>query len=119
MRPKKKQIKVRDRAGVSRVHLPAPVVDALIRSPRNFRKFVTRLDAIGLRTKIEVRALQLHVSLRDLYEGGGAGRVPPSIANARRFIYLWLMKEGQGNNEIARLFDRAPNSVWKLTRGSK
>jgi hypothetical protein len=80
---------------------------------RSFSKFVARLDAIGLHVKIETRALQLHVSLRDLY--AGQGRVP-SIAVARRAVYLWLVKEGMGYNGIARLFDRAPNSVWKLTR---
>ncbi len=81
---------------------------------RSFAKFVVRLDAIGLRVKVETRALQAHVSLRDLYAGQGR---TPSIANARRFVYLWLLEEGKGYNEIARLFDRAPSGVLKLTRG--
>jgi hypothetical protein len=43
--PKKKQIKIRDRAGVSRVHLPASVVDEMIVSEkeRSFEKFSQRL----------------------------------------------------------------------------
>jgi hypothetical protein len=81
---------------------------------RSFRKFVTRLDAIGLLKGVEARALRLHVPLLDLYEGPGRA---PSITAARRAVYLWLMKEGLGNNEVARLFDRAPNGVLKLTRG--
>jgi hypothetical protein len=81
---------------------------------RSFAKFVVRLDAIGLRKNVEKHALKLHVSLRELYEG--QGRVP-SIANARQFIYRWLLEQGKGNNEIARLFDRAPSGVLKLTRG--
>lgn len=80
---------------------------------RSFQKFETRLEAIGLRQKIEERALVLHISLRDLYEGPDKA---PSIAAARRAVYSWLMKEGKGNNEIARLFDRAPSGVLKLTR---
>jgi hypothetical protein len=84
---------------------------------RSFSKFVARLDAIGLHKKVEKHSLALHVSLRDLYEG--QGRVPPSIANARRFVYLWLVKEGRGYNEIARLFDRAPSGVLKLTLGGR
>jgi hypothetical protein len=85
---------------------------------RSFGKFVLRLQDIGLHGKIEKRALALHVSLRDVYEGSG-GRLPQSIAAARRSIYLWLLKQGKGNNEIARLFDRAPSGVLKLTRGVK
>jgi hypothetical protein len=81
---------------------------------RSFTKFVDRLEEIGLLKKIEIRALQVHVSLRDLYLGPGKA---PSIAAARRAIYLWLIEEGKGNNEIARLFDRAPSGVLKLTRG--
>jgi DNA-binding CsgD family transcriptional regulator len=81
---------------------------------RSFTKFVARLDAIKLRAKVEARALQAHVSLRDLYEGPDRA---PSIAAARRSIYMWLLGEGKGNNEIARLFDRAPSGVLKLTRG--
>jgi DNA-binding CsgD family transcriptional regulator len=80
---------------------------------RSFAQFVKRLGAVGLLKGVEDRALALHVSLQELY--GGPNRAP-SIVAARRAVYLWLMKEGKGNNEIARLFDRAPNSVWKLTR---
>jgi len=80
---------------------------------RSFRRFVTRLDAIDLRTEIEAHSLALHVTLRDLYEGQGRAT---SIANARRFVYMWLIEEGKSLNEIARLFDRAPSGVLKLTR---
>jgi hypothetical protein len=83
---------------------------------RSFTKFTARLDAIGLHGKVEAHALALHVSLRDLYEG--QGRVP-SIANARQFVYRWLLKQGKGVNEIARLFDRAAGGVSKLTRGGR
>jgi hypothetical protein len=83
---------------------------------RSYEKFMRRLGAIGLHVKVESRALQMHVSLRDLYEGPDKA---PSIAAARRAVYLWLIEEGKGNNEIARLFDRAPSGVLKLTRGSK
>ena len=81
---------------------------------RSFSKFVDRLDSMGLRAGVESRALKLHVTLQDLYQGGGRA---PSIAAARRAVYSWLAKEGQGNNEIARLFDRAPSGVMKLMRG--
>lgn len=80
---------------------------------RSFKKFTARLDAIGLRSKIEKRALALHVSLEELYDGPHA----PSIIAARRAVYLWLMKEGKSINEVARLFDRSANGVWKLARG--
>ena len=80
---------------------------------RSFRTFESRLQAIGLHGKVETRALQMHVSLRDLYDGPRAS----SISAARRSVYLWLMKEGKGLNEVARLFDRAPSGVLKLTRG--
>jgi hypothetical protein len=79
---------------------------------RSFKRFATRLDKSGLRKGVEKRALALHVSLQELYEGA---RVPSIIA-ARRAVYLWLMQEGKSINEIAVLFDRAPNGVWKLTQ---
>lgn len=80
---------------------------------RSFKKFLARLDEIDLRRGVESRSVKMHVTLRDLYEGGGR---EPSIAAARRVVYVWLMKEGRGLNEIARLFDRAPSGVAKLTR---
>lgn len=80
---------------------------------RSFRKFVARLDKIGLRQALEGRALKLHVSLQDLYEGPGRA---PSITAARRDVYLWLLNKGKGIREIARLFDRAPSGVLKLTQ---
>jgi hypothetical protein len=83
---------------------------------RSYEKFMSRLDAIDLLARVEKRALYLHVTLRELYEGPAKA---PSIAAARRAVYLWLIEEGKGNNEIARLFDRAPSGVLKLTRGSK
>jgi hypothetical protein len=81
---------------------------------RSFTKFVARLDSIGLRPDVEKRSLSHHVSLQDLYEGTDRA---PSIVAARRDVYTWLMKKGKGNNEIARLFDRAPSGVQRLTRG--
>lgn len=80
---------------------------------RSYSSFLERLKEIGLRAEVEARALKLHVSLRQLYEGQGRA---PSLATARRFVYLWLMKEGKGINEVARLFDRAPSGVMKLTK---
>jgi hypothetical protein len=81
---------------------------------RSFEKFSKRLEAVGLFDEVLDLSLQEHVTLRDLYEGPVRA---PSIANARRKIYKWLMKEGKGLNEVARLFDRAPSGVLKLTRG--
>lgn len=82
-------------------------------SKRSFRKFSTRLREIGLLEDVESRALEAHVSLQDLYEGPYRA---PSIAAARRKVYGWLAIQGKGNNEIARLFDRAPSGVMKLMR---
>jgi hypothetical protein len=79
---------------------------------RSYSKFVRRLEEIGLHAEVEKRALKLHVSLRDLYEGRDRA---PSIGAARRAVYTWLINEGKGLNEIARLFDRAPSGVSKLT----
>lgn len=83
---------------------------------RSFKKFVARLDAIELRQMIEERVLFTHVSLRQLYEGPDRA---PSIVAARREVYTWLLGEGKGVNEIARLFDRAPSGVSKLTKGGR
>jgi hypothetical protein len=83
---------------------------------RSFTKFSERLEAIGLFEKVLDRTLQEHVTLRALYEEP-AGRGSSTIA-ARRVVYLWLMKKGKSINEVARLFDRAPSGVLKLTRGS-
>jgi hypothetical protein len=83
---------------------------------RSFRKFSLRLDKIKLRRAIEGSALAHHISLRDLYEGSNRAQ---SVSAARRAVYLWLMREGKSINEVARLFDRAPNGVWKLTRCPK
>ena len=80
---------------------------------RSYQKFVIKLTAIGLLNNVESRAVKLHVTLRDLYEGPNRA---PSIAAARRSVYLWLMGDGKGLNEVARLFDRAPSGVMKLTR---
>lgn len=78
---------------------------------RSFNKFLVRLAAIGLLGGVQARALKLHVSLRDLYEGPTRA---PSIVLARRDVYRWLMKGGKGLNEVARLFDRAPSGISKL-----
>lgn len=81
---------------------------------RSYTKFSERLAAIGLFNEVLDRALQEHVTLRELYEGPDKA---PSIAAARRTVYRWLMKEGKGLNEVARLFDRAPSGVLKLVKG--
>ncbi len=80
---------------------------------RSFQGFVRKLNKIGLSEVIEKRALKLHVSLRDLYEGPGRA---PSITAARRDVYSWLYARGKGVREIARLFDRAPSAVSRLIR---
>lgn len=80
---------------------------------RSYQNFLIRLEAVGLRKEVEDRAVKLHVTLLDLYEGPDKA---PSIVAARRAIYVWLMKKGKGLNEVARLFDRASNGVMKLTR---
>ncbi|KKL23759.1 hypothetical protein LCGC14_2422210, partial [marine sediment metagenome] len=80
---------------------------------RSFQRFVRKLDKIELRQLIEERALALHVSLRDLYEGPGRA---PSITAARRDVYSWLYERGKGVREIARLFDRAPSGVGRFLR---
>ena len=80
---------------------------------RSFEKFVERLNAVGLRNGVQELSLASHVSLRELYEGP----IAPSIIAARRTVYSWLMGEGKGVNEIARLFDRAPSGIFKMTRG--
>jgi len=79
---------------------------------RSFEKFNARLIEVGLLAGVEKRSLAHHVSLRDLYEGPAA----PSTAAARREVYAWLASQGKGNNEIARLFDRAPSGVMKLLK---
>lgn len=79
---------------------------------RSYAKFVKRLEGIGMLSTVEARALKLHVSLRDLYEGPDRAQ---SIVAARRAVYQWLLKEGKSVNEVARLFDRAPSGVWKMT----
>ena len=78
---------------------------------RSFDRFESRLEEVGLHGEIRSRALKLHVSLRDLYEGPDQAQ---SITAARRAVYRWLADEGKGINEIARLFDRAPSGVLKL-----
>lgn len=80
---------------------------------RSFKKFVERLEHIGLRDPIEKRVRIEHVSLQELYEGPNLAQ---SVKTARKKIYLWLLGEGKGINEVARLFDRAPSSVWKMVQ---
>lgn len=83
---------------------------------RSFRLFTTRLSDIGLLKGAESRCRAFHISLRDLYEGQGR---TPSIASARRAVYRWLRDGGKGINEIARLFDRAPSGIMKMTRAEE
>jgi len=82
---------------------------------RSFAGFVKRLGANSLHKEIESRALAHHVSLKELYEGANRAT---SITAARRSVYLWLIEEGKSVNEVARLFDRSANGVWKLTKGA-
>lgn len=83
---------------------------------RSFKRFVTRIDAVQLLSEIESRAFAFHVSLRELYEGPDRA---PSIVSARRAVYKWLVSRGKSLNEVARLFDRAPNGIWKLLAEKK
>lgn len=80
---------------------------------RSFRKFQLRLNNTGLRAAIESRALTHRVPLRDLYEGANRTQ---SISAARRAVYQWLVGEGWSVNEVARLFNRAPSGVLKMTK---
>ena len=80
---------------------------------RSFRNFSRRLRSADLYDEVETFARTSHVSMHELYEGPDRA---PSIIIARRATYLWLLEEGKSVKEIARLFDRAPNGVWKLTR---
>lgn len=84
-----------------------------MKNGRSFKKFTARLEAMGLLGRVEARALNMHVSLQDLYEG----TYSTSVVAARRSVYLWLMQEGKTSNEVAALFDRSPSGVIKLTRG--
>lgn len=80
---------------------------------RSFGNFVTRLRDVGLYDAIEKRALASHVSLQALYNGDRTA----SVCAARRSVYLWLLKK-KSVNEIARLFDRAPSGIHRMTRPS-
>ena len=81
---------------------------------RSYEKFRRRLEDTGLLEEIETRARSLHVTLAVLYDGTGT---EPSVGKARKDIYAWLVRQkGLGNNEVARLFDRAPNGISKLIR---
>lgn len=79
--------------------------------PRSFSVFSTRLKSIGLLKSVKDCALEVHVSLQDLYEGYDRA---PSISAARRHVYLRLMEDGMGLNEVARLFDRSAGGMRKL-----
>lgn len=79
---------------------------------RSFKKFVTRLETSGLFGRVEARAINMHVSLQDLYEGPYS----TSVVAARRSVYSWLIQEGKTVNEVAVLFDRSASGVAKLMR---
>lgn len=83
---------------------------------RSFKAFEERVRANGLHAEITKRALAHHVTLQELYEGVDRA---PSVAAARRAVYSWLAKRGKGANEIARMFDRAPNGVARMLQKSK
>lgn len=80
---------------------------------RSYPKFVRQLEEAGLKKELEGIALRGRVSLHDMFNGA---RVK-SIVAARRAAYARLMMRGKSLNEIARLFGRSPNHVWKMTRG--
>ena len=80
---------------------------------RSYDKFTKRLVDAGLFQYVQERSLKMRVSLHDLYL---AGDKIPSVIAARRAVYQQLMKGGKSINEVARLFDRAPSGVWKLTK---
>ncbi len=77
---------------------------------RSFKKFEERLRLTGLYGRVESRALNHHVSLRDLYEG----RYTTSVVAARKAVYSWLVQEGKSPSEIADLFDRNHAGIYKL-----
>ncbi len=79
---------------------------------RSFKRFSDRLVNAELYLKIQALALKHHVLLSELYDGDKS----PSIISARRAVYVWLIRQGKSVNEVARLFDRAPSGVWKMTR---
>lgn len=79
---------------------------------RSFSKFAARLDELGLLNQVEKMALKHRVTMKNLYGQGYA----PSVVAARRAVYAWLRDQGKGNNEIARLFDRAQSGVSKLMK---
>jgi len=82
---------------------------------RSFKRFETKLRKASLFGSIRSRATKMHVSLRELYEGNV--RPTPSIAAARRDVYVWLHDtKGKSVNEIARLFDRAPSGVLRMVK---
>lgn len=81
---------------------------------RSFTKFKERLTESGLVDDVQTWAMRMGVSLRELYDGPIKA---PSIVAARRSVYQRLLKSGKSVNEVARIFDRAPSGVLKLTRG--
>ena len=64
----------------------------------------------GLYGRVESRALNHHVSLRDLYDG----RRTMSVVTARRAVYSWLLQEGKSVYEIGDLFDRSHAGIYKM-----
>lgn len=85
-----------------------------MKNGRSFKRFETKLRAIGLLDELELKARAHYVTLEQLYKGP---RVPSIIA-ARKAVYSWLMSEGKGLNEVAGLFDRIPAGVAKLVAKS-
>lgn len=82
---------------------------------RSYERFAARLTEIGLFNQIAAQARQQHITVRELYEGSNRGA--PSVNRARKAIYAWLRdKKGKGNNEIARLFDRAPSGIARMLK---
>lgn len=81
---------------------------------RSFERFSDRLKANGLYTGANKICSENYVSLCVVYDGGKA----PSVVAARRAVYVWMSGRGMGNNQIARMFDRAKSGVSKSLKGT-
>lgn len=82
---------------------------------RSYEKFVARIDQMGLTGMLDKRLKKSRVTVIEIYQGGRA----PSIVAARRDVYRWLNDIGYGNNEIARMFDRAQSGIMKMLRNGE
>lgn len=79
---------------------------------RSYKRFTARLEKDGLLEEVVELANEYHVSLLRIYQDSSL----PSVVSARLNVYRHLSSKGYGNNEIARMFDRAQSGVSKLMR---